>query len=130
MFPFFEPDDCKASPVSAQIVTPLHVSYPKQDSDSLIKKQEIVPSISTQPSLLKIGAICEYSPCFVFAGKVLNRYGTYKLPTLAKLGEDSKVPRYLKCDLADQDACNTITLSIVDNSISLYQSKLIVGSFV
>ena len=61
---------------------------------------------------------------------MLNRYGTYKLPNLGNVRDVSKIPRYLKCDLVDEDGSNTITLSIVDAYISLYESKLIVGSFV
>ena len=59
---------------------------------------------------------------------MLNRYGTYKLPSLSKLGDVSKVPRYLKYDLADQNCCNAITLLIVDTYITLYESRLTVGS--
>ena len=52
----------------------------------------------------------------------MNRYGTYKLPSLANVRDVSKVPRYLKCDLVDQNGSNIITLSIVDTYISLYES--------
>lgn len=115
---------------ASQVVTPLRVSYPKQDSEPCNESQVIIPSASSQPSLLKIGEICENSSRFAFEGKVLNRYGTYKLSNLGKVGDISKIPRYLKCDLADQEGFNTITLSIVDTYISLYESKLLIGSFI
>ena len=40
------------------------------------------------------------------------------------------MPTYLKCDLVNKDGLNTITLSIVDTYISMYESKLVIGSFI
>ena len=80
--------------------------------------------------MLKICEVSENAARFVFEGKILNKYGTYKLSASPKKTPSYKVSKYLKCDLCDIDGCNTITLSIVDNYISLYETKIILGEFI
>ena len=121
------PDACV---VSAQVVTPLRVSYPKHELGPIENNQVIIPPVADQIPLLKISEICDNATRFVFEGKILNKYGTYKLSSSPNKGPSYKVSKYLKCDLGDIDGCNTITLSIVDNYISLYESKIIVGAFI
>ena len=129
------PQPCNANvakgiPIHAHVVTPLRVSQPKPDSETVVESRIILPPAPSHPSLLTISEISESVCRFSFEGKILNKYGTYKLPSVNKAGEVSKVHKYLKCDLADSNACNTITLSIGDDYIALYESKIVVGSFI
>ena len=68
----------------------------------------VVPFARTEPQLLDIVDINDSCPRFVFEGKVLNRYGTYRLVTDSK----QNISRYLKCDLTDCHGFDTITLSV------------------
>ena len=51
----------KVVPLSAHVVTPLHVSYPYQETKAVSENQIIIPLASSHLSLLKISEICENS---------------------------------------------------------------------
>lgn len=72
--------------------------------------------------MLSISQISESKVRFAFEGKILNKYGTY-IST-----KDFK--KYLKVDLVDKEAYQTITLVLVDPFISKFVSKLEPESFI
>ncbi|KAI5057702.1 hypothetical protein GOP47_0027717 [Adiantum capillus-veneris] len=60
---------------------------------------------------------------FAFLGKVLCKYGTYKI-------ENAAYPRFLKADLVDQEARHTITFVVGESYISQFVESFGVGDFV
>ena len=94
--------------------------------DKVPKKQAVITVqgslTSYVPPLLSISQISDSKVRFSFEGKILNKYGTYKS------SKDFK--KYLKVDLIDKEALQTITLVIKEPFISKFVAKLEPESYI
>ncbi|MCO5601326.1 hypothetical protein L7F22_055445 [Adiantum nelumboides] len=89
-------------------------------SDNFGSQLAIVPS-------LRVLLISELSDsitfCFAFKGKVLCKYGTYKIPK-------ASYTRHLKADLIDRESKNTVTFVVTEVFVNDFVEPFDVGKFV
>ncbi|KAI5060581.1 hypothetical protein GOP47_0025001 [Adiantum capillus-veneris] len=84
-------------------------------------KSQLALSQSTPELLIsELADAINYS--FVFVGKVLAKYGTYKI-------QKANYNRFLKVDLVDKAAHHTITFVVVENYIEQFVNTFVVGDF-